>query len=54
MSMDEKRAEVVREIHRLETALCKTKSPYLVQDYGKAIKRLYRELDAYDRLKRRA
>ena len=54
MSMDEKRAEVVREIHRLEAALCKTKSPYLVQDYGKAIKRLYRELDTYDRFKRRA
>ena len=43
------RTELVAEINRIETALLKTASHKLKSDYGKYLKRLYRELRYYDR-----
>lgn len=54
MMNNEKRAEVEREIFRMERAVYKTKSEHLRRDYGKAIKRLRRELAVYDRYKQGA
>ena len=43
------RDELVKEIERVENALRKTSSYKLRHDYGKYLKRLYRELRYYDR-----
>lgn len=47
----EPRAEHVAEIKRVEAALKKTTSPHLKRDYGKHLKRLWRELRDYDRMR---
>ena len=41
--------ELIKEIMRVKEALAKTNSPYLKRDYGKYLKRLYRDLKYYDR-----
>lgn len=43
------REEMIAEIKRVETALQKTTSHKLRHDYGKHIKRLYRDLRYYDK-----
>ena len=43
------RDELINEIHRVETALHKTASHNLRSDYGKYLKRLYKDLRYYDR-----
>lgn len=43
------RTELVAEINRIETALLKTASYKLKSDYGKYLKRLYRDLRYYDK-----
>lgn len=43
------RTELVAEINRIETALLKTASHKLKSDYGKYLKRLYRDLRYYDK-----
>ena len=43
------RADIVNEISRVETALKKTASRKLRSDYGKYLKRLYKDLRYYDR-----
>ena len=43
------RADIVNEISRVETALKKTASHKLRSDYGKYLKRLYKDLRYYDR-----
>lgn len=50
--MDKARETFVYEIDRLKVACEKTKSDYLRRDYGKAIRRMERELRDYDRFKR--
>ena len=50
--MDKMREKHVAEIERLKTAMEKTDSEYLKRDYGKALKRMQRELRDYDRYKR--
>jgi len=50
--MDKQREAFVCEINRLRTAVRKTKSDFLKKDYGKAIRRMERELAEYDRYKR--
>ena len=52
--MSKERGEIIREIFRLERAVYKTKSEHLRRDYGKAIKRLRRELAVYDQYKQGA
>lgn len=47
--MDTKREEYVAEIRRMEAAVEQTKSEYLKRDYGKAIKRMKKELAEYDK-----
>ena len=49
--MDKMRKNRVAEIERLKTAMEKTDSEYLKRDYGKALKRMQRELSYYDRYK---
>jgi hypothetical protein len=41
--------ELIKEIMRVKEALAKTNSPYLKRDYGKYLKRLYRDLKYYDK-----
>lgn len=48
MSLAEERHEL--EILRLEQAISKTTSQYLIRDYKKAIKRLKKELSIYRKL----
>ena len=43
------RSELQAEINRVETALRKTTSRKLQSDYGKYLKRLYKDLRYYDR-----
>lgn len=43
-----KRDEFVTELQRLRDAYDKTKSKFLKRDYGKAIKRMERDLCEYD------
>lgn len=43
------RSELIAEINRVETALQKTASHKLKSDYGKHLKRLYRDLRYYDK-----
>ena len=43
------REELIAEINRVETALQKTTSRKLRHDYGKHLKRLYRDLRYYDK-----
>lgn len=43
------REELAAEIRRVEAALKKTNSPNLRHDYGKYLKRLYRDLKYYDK-----
>lgn len=43
------REELLNEIGRVEKALKKTASEKLKSDYGKYLKRLYRDLRYYDR-----
>lgn len=43
------RADLIHEIERVEDALRKTTSRKLRSDYGKHLKRLYRDLRDYDR-----
>lgn len=43
------RTDLVNEISRVETALKKTTSRKLRSDYGKYLKRLYKDLRYYDR-----
>lgn len=43
------RAEMMKEISRVEKALKETTSSKLKSDYGKYLKRLYRDLRYYDR-----
>ena len=50
--MDKMREKHVAEMERLKTAIDKTDSEYLKRDYGKALKRMERELREYDRYKR--
>ena len=47
------RSELQAEINRVETALRKTTSRKLQKDYGKYLKRLYKDLRYYDRSMRR-
>ena len=49
--MDKMRKNRVAEIERLKAAIAKTNSEYLKRDYGKALKRMQRELRDYDRYK---
>jgi len=51
--MDKQRDLFVREIARMQDACRRTKSKHLLNDYGKAIKRMKRELADYDKFKRR-
>ena len=50
--IDKQRAVVVAEIERMENAMRRTQSKYLVADYNKAVKRLRRELADYDSFRR--
>lgn len=43
------REELIAEISRVETALQNTTSRKLKHDYGKHLKRLYKDLHYYDR-----
>ena len=43
------RDQLIAEIRRVETALQKTTSDKLKHDYGKHLKRLYRDLKYYDK-----
>jgi len=47
------RTDLVNEIQRVETALRKTTSRKLKSDYGKYLKRLYRDLKYYDKSMKR-
>ena len=49
--MDKMREKHVAEMERLKTAMKKTDSEYLKRDYGKALKRMQRELRDYARYK---
>lgn len=50
--MDIMRGRYVAEINRLQAAREKSKSKYLRKDYGKAIRRMKKELTVYDMYKR--
>lgn len=45
--------ELIKEIMRVEEALAKTRSPHLKSDYGKYLKRLYRDLTYYNKCMRK-
>lgn len=47
--MDKMREKHIAEMARLQEAIKKTKSAQLKQDYGRALKRMQRELEEYDR-----
>ena len=49
--IDKQRAAVVAEIERMEDAIRRTNSKYLVADYKKSVKRLRRELADYDKFR---
>lgn len=46
--MDKAREQYAAEIRRLEDAIRRTRSDHLRSDYGKAIRRMKKELRAYD------
>lgn len=46
--MDNQREAFITEMNRMRAALRKTKSERLRRDYGKALKRMKRELAEYD------
>ena len=46
--MTDPREAHIAEMNRLVEAICTTESPYLRSDYGKALKRMERELKEYD------
>ncbi len=46
--MTDPREAHIAEMNRLVEAICKTEAPYLRKDYGKALKRMERELKEYD------
>lgn len=47
--MDNARNAHIEEMNRIANAMCWTKSPYLKRDYGKALRRMEKELKEYDR-----
>lgn len=47
------KSELIAEIRRVETALQNTNSRKLKHDYGKHLKRLYKDLHYYDRQMKR-
>ena len=49
--MDKMREKHVAEMDRLKDAMERTKSNYLRCDYGRALKRMQKELEEYDRYK---
>lgn len=49
--MDKMRQKHVDEISRLKDAIARTDSEYLKNDYGKALRRMEKELKEYDRYK---
>lgn len=51
VTMDKMREKHLQEIHRVEEALRKTKSPFLVRDYKKHLAELKKDLRDYDRFK---
>ena len=46
--MDNARKAHIEEMNRIANAMCFTKSPYLKKDYGKALRRMEKELREYD------
>ena len=46
--MDNARKAHIEEMNRIANAMCFTKSPYLKRDYGKALRRMEKELREYD------
>lgn len=51
---DKARERHVKEMRRLQDAISRTTSKYLVRDYVKALKRMIRDLEEYDRYKAQA
>ena len=49
--MDKRREKHVAEMDRLKDAMARTKSNHLRCDYGRALKRMQKELEEYDRYK---
>ena len=49
--MDKMRAVYVSEMNRLEVAINTTSSDYLKKDYKKALKKMRKELQDYDRFR---
>lgn len=49
--MDKMREKHVAEMDRLKDAMARTKSNHLRCDYGRALKRMKKELEEYDRYK---
>lgn len=54
MRQDIQRKQFIEKINWYKSAIAKTESPYLRRDYNKAIKRMYRELKCYDKLRHSA
>ncbi len=48
---DKARERHVKEMERLQQAIKKTTSTHLIRDYVKALKRMARDLEEYDRYK---
>ena len=48
---DKARERHVKEMERLQQAIKKTTSKHLIRDYVKALKRMARDLEEYDRYK---
>lgn len=49
--MDKMRQKHIAEMHRLQDAILRTKSEYLIADYTKAYRRMARELMEYDKFR---
>lgn len=49
--MDKMRNKHIEEMARIEDAINRTKSPYLIKDYQKKLKKMKIELNEYDRFK---
>jgi len=54
MRQDIQRKQFIEKINWYKSAIANTESPYLRRDYNKAIKRMYRELKCYDKLRHSA
>ena len=52
--VDKARERHVKDMERLQQAIKKTTSKHLIRDYVKALKRMARDLEAYDRHKAKA